>query len=849
MPLPRLPLLALLFFVSGFAALVYQVLWVRQLGLLLGSTAQAAALAIAIFFAGIALGGWFWGRRAQRFASCLKVFGWLEIGVAATALGHFLLLDVYGVVYPLLFGAVEGVPGGDMLLKLGLATLVLLPPAILMGGTLPVLGQELIRQPRDLGRLGSLLYAVNTAGAAAGALAAGFLLPVWLGFAGAYLLAVGLDLLVGLTALWLASRHPAALSAPVSARPTRAASMSAPMSAGVWLLAFVSGFVALGVEVLWTRLFAQVLQNSIYTYSLVLVVFLLALTLGAAVANRLCRLRKPDPNWVMTCLLMIAAVLVAATPFGLHALTGGLDYVAAGRPFHEYLLRVASVALAVMLIPGLALGTILPYLLRLLEQRQASTGELLGRLIAANTSGAIAGALVSGFVLLPLLGATRSLLVLASVYLLAAATLLVRSGSGRPRLAGAAACLSLAGTLAILPHSGLQPLKLDPAADERLVAMIEGSHANVAVIERSRHQLIRVNNYYTLGGTGALESERNQALIPMLIHPDPRELFFLGMGTGITAGASLLFPVERVEVCEILPEVVRLARAHFGPWTEGLFDDPRVTIHAEDGRNCLRRSRRQYDLIISDLFTPWKAGTGNLYTLEHFRTASQRLKPGGLFVQWLPTYQISEREFAIIARTMDEAFDQVVLWRGDLFPTQSIVALVGQNQAQALDPGVPVRHGRALAGNPDLPADLLEAVALRFYAGNITASGLFADAPINTDNRALIEYLAPRTQREVQAGRARWLTADQLGLLYERLLQNPGLTDDPYLVYLTDTQLGYVIAGRSYYHHAVYRLAGQHERADLLLDDFLARTPFQQAPPQAEPPETLSGWEESRRQR
>ncbi|TVQ40767.1 MAG: hypothetical protein EA370_03315 [Wenzhouxiangella sp.] len=846
MPLPRLPLLAALFFVSGFAALVYQVLWVRQLGLLLGSTAQAAALAIAIFFAGIALGGWFWGRRAKRFRSCLAAFGWLEIGVAATALGHFILLDAYGLIYPVLFGLVEGLPGGDLLLKLGLAALVLLPPAILMGGTLPVLGHELIRRPRDLGRLGSLLYAVNTAGAAAGALAAGFMLPLWLGFSGAYLMAVGLDLLVGLIALWLARNQVLPAAAPASTVIEKPSPTDDSASVGVWTLAFVSGFVALGVEVLWTRLFAQVLQNSIYTYSLVLVVFLLALTLGAVLANRLCRLRTVDTRWIMTLLLISAGVLVALTPFVFHALTGGLDYVAAGRPFHEYLLRVAAVALAVMLVPGLALGTILPYLLRGLEQSRASTGELLGRLIAVNTTGAIAGALVSGFVLLPLLGATRTLLVLAAVYLTVAAALLASSGAGRLRLAGAAISVLIAGMLAFLPLGNLQPLRLNAAANERLVAMVEGAHATVAVIERDRHQLIRVNNHYTLGGTGALESERNQALIPMLIHPDPREVFFLGMGTGITAGAALLFPVERVEVCEILPEVVSLARAHFRPWTEGLFDDPRVTIHAEDGRNCLRRSRQRYDLIISDLFTPWEAGTGNLYTLEHFRTASTRLKPGGLFVQWLPTYQVSEREFAIIARTMDEVFDQVVLWRGDLFPAQSIVALVGQNEARPLDPAVPVRHGRELAGNPSLPADLLEAVALRFYAGNITASGLFAEAAINTDNRALIEYLAPRTQREVQAGRARWLTGDQLGLLYERLLRNPGLANDPYLARLTDAQLGYVVAGRSYFHHGVYRLAGETERAALFLEDFLARTPFEVPPPEMEPPQTLSGWEESR---
>ena len=844
-PAARIPFLAALFFVSGFAALVYQVLWVRELGLLFGSTAQAAALAIAIFFAGIASGGWFWGRRARRFRSGLAAFGWLEIAVAATAFGHFVLLDAYQALYPAIFPLISDMTGADTVFKILVATIILLPVSFLMGGTLPVLGHYLIRHPEDLGRLGSFLYAINTGGAATGALAAGFMLPIWLGFNGTYALAIGLDLLVGLTAIGLArTRFETAATEVVPKHAANGEDSAADRSSLIWLLAFVSGFAALGVEVVWTRLFSQVLQNSVYTYALVLVVFLLALTLGASLANRLSRIRSMLAERILLALLGLAGTLVAASPWLFEISTGGLGYVGVGEDWWHYLTSVATVALIVMLVPGIMLGTVLPYLLRLLESRSASTGSTIGNLVAVNTLGAIGGALVAGFVLLPLAGAAGSLLILAAVYF-AAMALLLLIGSGRHERFGAVLPAALAMALVVVPTEWATTVYLNPAHDERLIAYEEGSHATAAVIERDSHLLIRVNNHYTLGGTGALESERNQALIPMMLHPDPSEVFFLGMGTGITAGASLLFPVERVVVCEILPEVVRLARAHFGPWTEGLFEDERVEIHAEDGRNCLSRSPDTFDLIISDLFTPWKAGTGNLYTLEHYRNAATRLNEGGLFVQWIPTYQVSEKEFGIIARTMDEAFEQVVLWRGDLFPAQSIVALVGQNRAEPLNPQVPIEHGRALAGNPDLPDDLLSAVNLRFYAGNITASGMFDDRAINTDNRPLIEYQAPRTQRAVQAGQARWLTGDQLGLLYERLLQNPGLENDPYLAHLDQAQRGYVIAGRSYYHYGVYRMAGRGEQATLLLDDFLARTPFDRPPPEPEPPQTLSGWEES----
>ena len=837
--------LAALFFASGFAALVYQVLWVRELGLLFGSTAQAAALAIAVFFAGIALGSWFWGRRAQRCRSALAGFGWLEVGVAATALGHFFLLDAYHFVYPALYPVLGQFGLADTALKCLIAVVVLGPPAFLMGGTLPMMGQYLIRSPDQLGRIGSLLYAINTGGAALGALAAGFALPLWLGFSGAYLLAIGLDTLVGLSALLLARRwFEQAAPAPEQSESIEIAPVATwPDHRLAWMIALVSGICALGVEVIWTRLFSQVLQNSVYTYSLVLVVFLLSLSLGALLANRLCRLVRPQAGWLMAGLLVGAGVLVAASPAIFHAGTDGLGYVGAGLGWRDYLQSVGVTALLVMLLPGVVLGTVLPYLLRILADSRASVGELIGRLIAVNTIGGIVGAVGAGFVLLPLLGATRTLLLLGAVYVATAGLVIMARSQVGVRLT-AVAVMALALSLPWIPLQGLGVVSLDEHRNERLIDYIEGSHATVAVIERDNHRLIRVNNHYTLGGTGALESERNQTLIPLLIHPDPKSVFYLGMGTGITAGASLLFPVERVVVCELLPEVVRLANDHFGPWTEGLFQDPRVTIHAEDGRNCLRRSPDRFDLIISDLFTPWKAGTGNLYTLEHYRAAASRLEPGGLFVQWIPSYQVSETEFGIIARTMDEVFGQVVLWRGDLFPAQSVIALVGQNEARPLDPEAPVRHGRLLADNPDLPEDLLTAVALRFYAGNITASGLFADYPINTDNRALIEFQAPRTQRKVQAGQARWLTGDQLGLLYERLLRTPGLENDPYLTRLDATGLGYVIAGRSYFHFGVYRMAGHDDRARYFLEDFLARTPFRQAPPEPEPPTTLSDWEE-----
>lgn len=830
--------LAALFFVSGAAALTYQVLWVRELGLLFGSTAEAAALTIAIFFAGIAGGGWFWGRRAGRMRRPLRAFGWLEIGVAGAALAHFFVADLYFALYPTFYALVGHAPVLETLLKASVAATLLLPAAFLMGGTLPLMGQHLIRTRDRLGRTGSALYAINTLGGVAGALAAGFVLPIALGFRDAYLLAVGMDLAVGLAALALARGQPARV--PAEPRPVP---RSVRLPSLVWPIAFLSGVITLAVEVIWTRLFAQVLQNSAYTYALVLSSFLAALALGAVLANLLNRQRLVLPGGVLFGLLAASAAIVSGTPWLFHHVTDGMSYLGRGQDFQGYVLAVAQATGLVILLPGIVLGAVLPFLLRLLETSEAAPGEILGRLVAANTAGAILGALAAGFVLLPVFGTWNALLGLGALYaglaLLQGMSLLQTRYAGRiaeHRHAHAMAgrlrlpvSLILVGAVAaagfVYARSGVDlmpsPVRVDSSRGETLVALREGRAAHAAVIERDGGLSIRVNNYYTLGSTHAAIVERNQTLIPLLAHPDPRSVFFLGMGTGITAGAALLLPVERVVVCEILGEVVELARDHFQPWVNGLFDDPRVTIHAEDGRHCLARSPERFDAIVSDLFTPWKAGTGNLYTREHYRLAAERLNPGGMYVQWIPLYEVSIQELAIIGATMASVFPKLTLWRGDLYPSRSIVALVGRNTAEPLDPKVLVRNARRLLGEYEGADDYYEALGLRFYAGNPGHSRFFADARINTDDRPLIEYLAPRTHRAVVAGTAQWVVGAERDRFYSALFDALPPERDPHLRALDERQLRHVEAGLRYALYQGMRVRGTRVEARAAWLDFL----------------------------
>ncbi len=862
--------LLLLFLTSGAAALIYQVLWARELGLLFGSTAQAAAITIAIFFAGLAIGGWWWGGRASTFRDPLVGFGWLELGVAATALGFLLLLQVFVAVEPVLVALLGDGPVADTFIRAGVATVVLLPPSILMGGTLPVLGQHLVRERAALGRTGSLLYAVNTLGSALGALAAGFLLPVLVGYLGAYLVAVGLDAAVGIAALALAAvsrsaRSGAEAGAPSGSMPppTRSPHPSAPPAASppahtpgavagaltglplwaIWSIAFGSGVLTLAVEVVWTRLFAQVLQNSAYTYALVLATFLLALAAGAGVANRLTRLRVVPPPVLLVGLLLASSAVAAASPWLFHARTEGLRLIGGTAGFTGYVLEVAGVAVVVMFLPAVVLGALLPYLLRLLQQRAAAPGQTIGRLVAVNTVGGIVGSLAAGFVLLPWLGAWRSLLVVAGGYAALAAVIaavlaraavraqqagradgeVARAAPGRWVVVTTVAAVAAVGLVLVTPD-GWATVRLAPGTAQTLVEVREGPQATVSVVADRDDLFIRVDNHYTLGGTRALDAERNQSVVPLLTQHAPEAVFYLGMGTGITAGAGLAFDVERVVVCELIQEVVELAEAHFTPWVNGLFVDERAVVHAADGRTCLRRSDETFDVISSDLFTPWEAGTGNLYTLEHFRTAQQRLAEGGAYVQWVPLYQVTDAELGVIGATMDAVFDEVTVWRGDLYAERSIVALVGRDDPRPLDPAVLPEQGRQLTDEA-LTDAFLEALGLRMYVGNLTASGLYADRELNTDRRPVIEYRAPVSQRAVRAGEATFVTGAAREAFYLALEEAVPLADDPFLARLDERQLGYVTAGRSYSRFRLLDRQGQAEEAQVWLDRFLEHSP------------------------
>jgi len=477
---------------------------------------------------------------------------------------------------------------------------------------------------------------------------------------------------------------------------------------------------------------------------------------------------------------------------------------------------------------------------------------MLGDLSAINMLGGIAGSLAAGFVVLDWLGLWSGLRAYSLLYLLGALAVPVAARRVGP-LRRAVMIVAVAGAVALslwrLDPSGLDRVVVNASGDgEELVAIFEGSGGTVAVTRTPAEHLppeqyplsIKLNNNYPLGSDLAAESQQAQTAIPLLIHPAAASVYFLGMGTGITADAALapMFAVRRTVTCEMSPEVVAAVRKHFRGKLHALLDDPRCEIVIDDARHHLACTPETFDLIDGDLFNPYRSGAGSLYTVEHFRTVKRHLAPHGLFVQWLPLFQLTEEEFGIIARSMLEVFGQVTLWRNTLAPGGEVVGLMGHLDAEPLPPVAdePDRTdwsglvaGKSVDQSQWLELPLLDPrFVLLLYCGNMTAiAERFDRYPLNTDDHPLIEYMAPLLQQRQRTGQASAFVRGELVAFLDELQRACPPGRDPMLAKRSATDRLLPRAGLNLQKARLYYQQGRRAEAarawDAFVSDWLAQ--------------------------
>jgi spermidine synthase len=628
------------FFLSGAAGLIYEVCWIRRASLVFGSTSYALSSVLAIFFLGLACGSYLFGRLSGRLRRPLRIYGLAEIAVALLALASLPLFDWADAVFGRAYRAFGATSPLLWVVRMGLISAVLLPPSILMGGTLPLFCRQFVRRRTHIAESVGFLYGVNTAGAAAGCAVAGFVLIPTL----------GLQWSIGIAAFLSAASGVVVGSMPLLADPPRAAA-GRDESRGrlrvrliVSALFFSTGFVALGNQVLWTRYLSLLLRSTVTTYVTTLSVVLVGIVLGSVIAARF--FDRPVPR---------------ARIFGTFQVLVGLGVLCVMLLPPPIWTHLGSLRLAafLLLLPAATLsGASFPLAVRMVVEEPALAGLGVGRMTAINTLGGIAGSLILGFFALPALGLHASALFTTGLSLatgFAAWLLLEPRGALRGRLAAVAACLLV--WLGAPPLLGTRIPADFLAESHRLVDYREGLESNLSVVRNAGTLHLVIDQWWQ--GQRAKGHQIMAAYVPALLHPAPRSILVVGVGTGQTASRFLMVDAERLDCIDIEPEIFDLIERHFdAAW----LDDPRVRLLREDGRSHLSHAVDRYDLISLELGQTMRPGVASFYTREFYERARARLEPGGVISQFLPIAFLGSEDFRSAIHTFLASFPESVLW-------------------------------------------------------------------------------------------------------------------------------------------------------------------------------------------
>ena len=770
MPLRLLGVSALLFG-SGACALAYQLVWTRELRLVFGHSTAASAAVLAIFIFGLGAGSLLLGPRADGHSRPLRLYARLEAMVALSAALTPLLLVVVRTSYLALGGSPALGSFFGTILRLLLSALVLAVPTLLMGGTLPAAARA-VEGEGDARRRGTaLLYGANTLGAVAGALVTTFVALEWLGSRGTLFAACAINLAVAMVAGRLGSGGPGTTDEPprpeAESTPRSAAPAPVPR-AFVLASAAVVGFAFFLLELVWYRMLSPLLGGTVFTFGLILAVALLGIALGG-LAYALVGRGRPATLLALSLTCLVEAAAVAAG-FALGDRLAVLALLL--RPlgqigFAGHVLAWSVVTAIVVLPPAFVTGAQFPLLVALLGRGREHLGRDIGWATACNTGGAMLGSLAGGFGLLSLLtapGCWRFVAaLLATLGLLAA---FLDAGRARLRLLApaavaiaVAALLAARGPTAAFRHSGIGAGRADPDS-------LASANETEDWLRQQRRAVIweadgRESSVALLGNTGLAFAVNGKidghsrydagtqvmsGLLGALLHPGPRRILVVGLGTGSTAGWLAEVPgVERVDVVELEPAVAEVAR-RCALVNRNALQNPRLHLVFGDAREHLLASRERYDLIVSEPSNPYRAGVASLFSQEFYRTVKGRLAEGGLFLQWIQAYEIDARSLRSLYATFATELPVVESWQ----TLTSDLMLVGSR--------TPLRHDlaqlrRRVAEEPFRTAlkdvwrtEGVEGVLARFVAGSAFAERLRASGtPLNTDDRNTLEFGFART--------------------------------------------------------------------------------------------------------
>ena len=774
----HLSVLLLCFFLSGSAGLIYQVAWTKALGLVFGHTVYAIATVLAAFMAGLAAGSAYLGRWGERRGRPVALYAWIELLIAVTGAVSLAGIDVVRWLYLSTYHATGGSTPFLIAIRFLASMIVLFVPTFLMGGTLPILTGGLSRTSAELGSRLSRLYWVNTTGAVVGALAAGFVLLPAIGLRATVLFAAALNVIAGLMALSV-SRATATQTADEPEKKT-AETPATPIPRFLILSFALVGATAMAYEIAWSRLLATTLGSSTYAFTIMLATFLAGIAIGSRIFEAwVARGREVSVKTFSTTqtLTGLAAILFLVLFEQLPSILWAL-ITATHRTFGGLVLAQFAVSALAMLPAAIIFGFNFPLVTLLFAQSQKPQGassNAVGKACAANTVGAIVGALAAGFWLVPQIGSFKLVAMTAAANLFLAVFLVARqipkhvpSLVGNLALAIIVAAAGWFGVLydpatanfSVITNRGLFPASLHLDEVVRMTDLLfseDGLNASIAVVQNENSLVLRTNGKAD-ASTGDRVTQLMLGHLGMVFHPAPRKVLVIGFGSGMTISAVARYPeVQQIDCIEIEPAVLHAAN-FLAPLNRGVLKDPRLHIIVDDARNFLFTTQEKYDLIISEPSNPWIAGVATLFTEEFYRQTREHLAPGGLLVQWVQTYSIFPEDWKMVMGTLAHEFPQVSVWAG----TYGDAILLAQSQAGPL----PLDRFRHLWLEPSLREDYQGMGVLRpdgliamHLLDDAGLRRLTADAPMNTDDVTRLEYRAPRA---IFAGVTAFQNADML---------------------------------------------------------------------------------------
>lgn len=755
-PQRHLPLLMLLFVGSGCSALIYEIVWFQMLGLVIGSSAISLGVLLGTFMGGMCLGSLLLPRWVSPARHPLRVYAVLELGIGLMGIAILLLMPLVDSIYVASVG--HGL--GSILLRGVVCAVCLLPPTLLMGATLPAIARGVSSDQRGASWLG-LFYGGNIAGAVFGSVLAGFYLLRIYDVTIATTVAAAINVSVALLALVLSL-----LARPQPQDHTHPAEISEPASRAAYLAIAISGMAALGAEVVWTRLLSLMLGATVYTFSIILAVFLVGLGIGSTAGAMLCR--KTSARAVLaTCQFL----LVLAVAWSALMISGSLPYwpispTLSSSPWYNLQLDVARCLWAIL--PAAILwGASFPAAIAAVAGRGGDMGKQVGGVYAANTVGAILGALAFSMIIIPHLGtqnAQRLLIALSglgALVLILPTTLQFRPARLAALLGLIAVALLLSWTVWSTPWELIAYGRSLPESigKANLIYVGEGMNSSVAVTEEGGARHFHVSGKVEASSSPLdMRLQRMLGHIPALLHERPKSVLVVGCGAGVTAGSFVVHPgVEKITICEIEPLIPQVVARQFKYENYSVLDDRRVQVVYDDARHFVLTTPQRFDIITSDPIHPWVKGAATLYTKEYFEMCKAHLNPGGIAAQWVPLYESNLEAVKSEIRTFFEVFPEGTIWSNDAVGRGYDIVLVGQIDKRRIS----IDELEARLKQPDY-APVAESLAEVEFGSLIELMGTYAgrahdlepwlaDAQVNYDRNLRLQYLAGMGLNENQS--------------------------------------------------------------------------------------------------